>query len=441
VLVDKSLTILGGQTRLSGETGPTTVRQPNASGAFTLLADSVTINSFTITPQPATTTGAEGIVTSPLYSGAQILGNTFSGDTLGIYLNSSGVLPTLVRDNKFISNDLAGPASGNAIFSDLGLKNTTISYNSFTGHSNSAVNLYGGDGSTASATTHSNVQILNNTLSGDSPIIAVNMTNSKVNNNTITNPIHGDGIWFVGAVTNTEVASNKLTGNAGSESGIALVISDLQSGGFFPVAHDAGGHAIANSNNKITSNTVSGWSHDGIRLQSGSQGNTVSWNVANGNGTGVDPTVGDGIALEGASSNTLMGNTTNHNRRNGVYLFNAQWNVVNFGTANENGGDGLLMENGSLNNTVNYNTFNKNVNGIQLIGSSNNKILNNTVISNKNVGILVEAASVANTLKWNTARLNAVWDLKDTTSGGGTAGTANTWQFNYAPLRSPYGLH
>src|SRR5262245_50308723 len=52
VVVNKPLTFIGGQKRWLGELNTTTVREGTSSTAFYVQADNVTINSFTITPQP-----------------------------------------------------------------------------------------------------------------------------------------------------------------------------------------------------------------------------------------------------------------------------------------------------------------------------------------------------------------------------------------------------
>ncbi len=449
VLVNKQLTLIGGQIRLAGEHGQTIVEVPtNGLAGFDLQANDVTVKSFTVRPDPATTTDVFGIVTHVANYGEQILNNVLTGNTIGLYLNSNGVKKDSVSGNTFASNNFPGSSQGNAIYSDQGLKNATISNNYFSGDQNGSVVLVGGSSSFASVGAHSNVQILYNNINNDSPIIAVNMTNSRISGNSITNPLQGTGIFFGGAVTKTEVSWNKLNGNAGSFTGINLRISDVASGGAYNVAHTPGGFPVPNSGDKIVGNTIYGWGDSGIRLRDGTNGVLVAWNSSNNNGTGGDPTTGDGISIEDSYSNTVAGNTTNNNRRNGIFLTDAQINMITCNTANNNGVDGIRLENGSNGNTLQTNSANHNGefvgftgNGIHLIDSNDNTIYRDTAKSNANDGILVEGTSAGNTLRRNFAKFNLNWDLEDTTVGGtGTAGTDNFWFNNIANSRNPAGL-
>ncbi|MGD9724300.1 MAG: nitrous oxide reductase family maturation protein NosD [Pirellulales bacterium] len=447
VLVDKPLTFLGGQKRWFGELNTTTVREGTSSAAFTVQANNVTISGFTITPQPTAVGGAEGISTDAPYSSLRVLNNTFTGNTLGIFLNSDGVLPNVVRNNKFISNNLAGPATGNGIFSDLGLKNVVISHNTFTGHTTSSINLFGGPGALATPDEHSDIKILSNSIKNDSPIIAVNLTGSEISWNTISNPTHGDGILLAGAVTETKVVGNKLTGNATSGAGISVRVSDVASGGFFNVAHDVNGDPIPNSGLDIVDNEIYRWGESGIYLRDLTSDVYIAWNSASSNGTGSDPTVGDGISIADSSNILLTKNTTVQNRRNGVYLNNSSLVTINWSTIGANGVDGIRLENGSTQNLItrvdvyhNGDFVAHTGNGVHLIDSSNNRVEWMSSNGNASDGILVEGTSAGNVIRRNTAWNNYLYDLEDTTVGSGTAGTANTWYGNNAQKRSPAGL-
>jgi parallel beta-helix repeat protein len=443
VLVNKTLSIIGGLPRLPGEHGATVVAVPVDSAGFDLQANNISIKSFTIRPQAAATTDVTGISTHFAFSGEQIIDNILAGDTIGLYLNSNGARETNVQGNTFASNNLPGSASGNGIYSDQGLKKAEISDNFFNGDANASIILVGGDGSTASASTHSKIHIEDNTINRDSPIIAVNMVNSEISGNTITNPLQGSGIFFGGAVTRTEVEHNTLDGNATSFTGINLRTDDVN----YNVAHDASGAAIPNSDDEIEKNTVSGWGDSGIRLRDGTHDVSVTRNTVTGNGTGDFPTTGDGISIEDSSDNTVSRNAANTNRRNGIFLSNATDNTVSDNTANNNGEDGILVSAGSTNNEISKNTANHNGNfvtgagdGIHLVDSNDNQVTKNTANSNANDGIHVAGTSSGNTIKKNTAKKNGNWDLQDETVGAGTAGTANTWTQNTATSRSPAGL-
>ena len=40
----------------------------------------------------------------------------------------------------------------------------------------------------------------------------------------------------------------------------------------------------------------------------------------------------------------------------------------------------------------------------------------------------------------NVSQTSTVWDAEDDTTGGGTAGTANTWSGNVCPKDNPNGI-
>jgi parallel beta-helix repeat protein len=259
------------------------------------------------------------------------------------------------------------------------------------------------------------------------------MVNSVIDCNTITNPQQGSGIALVGAVTHTEVAYNTLRGNAGSFTGINLLVSDVASGGAYNVAHDPSGAAIPNSGDKIMFNNVSGWGDSGIRLRDATHDVLVLSNTVTGNGTANAPTTGDGISIENSYSNCLYYNCVDTNRRNGIFLTNAQANTIDSNTATNNGGDGILVSAGSAGNTISCNTANHNGDfvagtgdGVHLVDSNNNLVINNTAKNNAHDGLHVAGTSTGNTLMRNTAKNNGNYDLEDDSTG------VNTWFHNTA---------
>jgi parallel beta-helix repeat protein len=188
------------------------------------------------------------------------------------------------------------------------------------------------------------------------------------------------GIWLNGASGNT-IVDNTTSGNA---NGILLF----------------GG----SSNNVVRGNDTSGNLDYGIFLDQGSNANTVAGNVANGMQY-------SGIFLLNVSSNTLSGNTAGSNggasvgpldAGQGVYLFNADHTTLDgnsasgnvsdgfqlrFSNANRltndtsahNQRDGIALWDGSSGNTVNRATLNGNgSDGTQVVISPSNKVSNST---------------------------------------------------------------
>lgn len=469
VNVNIPLTILGGQPHNPTQHGPSVVQ--NDGVAFTLNANGISLQGFTIEPYSAPT-GIAGIVTEP-DAGYSILNNVIEYETYGVHFNTTttGSPPTsTISGNCFLYD-------GDGIFTDVGLKNATICSNTFVDNSNAAVDIMG-------STQSTNVQVLNNQISGgtgatmaatpqttaelnepfvisngpeesDAEIVLANATCSKIDGNCITNP-PDDGILLGGGVTSTEVAHNLLQSDVGTiewpcSDGIELdpacvatpdsndcvtcntVVATEPDTGFTVgiLLDDAG-------KNTVTGNTVQGSLEDGIELADGSSCNTVSGNSSCGN-------LGNGIEVSDSNSNCVSKNTATSNTLDGILLDNeAFYNSVSCNTANCNGNNGIEVTGSSLvvelavnsvktsapvSNTISGNTTNTNAaDGISVNNSNYVTVCSNTSCHNGDDGInLVHAAS--NIVSCNTANYNTVNGIalnqSDTTGNTVSGNTAN----------------
>jgi len=292
VLVDKTLTFLADNHK--GDV----IVDPGAQGSgFNVQANDVRINGFTI--QDAV--GNPGINLSRSFSGYVIEKNVLQDNTFGIYLNSDGARTTIIRQNAFLHNDAAGPASGNGIYSDQGVSNARIEGNFFTGQDNAAM-LFVGNGSPAQAQT--NLKIRGNVLIDDAPIGLVNTTNSEISHNFSLRS-NGSGIFFGGGVSNVVVSNNVL--KDGAFTGINLRFDPAD----YPVS-------TPDTNNVIRDNLISGFGDSGIRLREGASGNLVAGNFVTDNGFASDTATGDGITLENADNNFIRDNFVARNFRDGI---------------------------------------------------------------------------------------------------------------------------
>ena len=84
-------------------------------------------------------------------------------------------------------------------------------------------------------------------------------------------------------------------------------------------------------------------------------------------------------------------------------------------------------------------------NGITLQGADNNTVQSNVVKQNARHGIYVDADSNGNLIKSNVSLNNArvdisAFDYEDESTGGGTAGTANTYNNNTGHTQNRAGL-
>jgi parallel beta-helix repeat protein len=276
------------------------VDPPAGKSAFTLNADRVVVDGFTVTGA----TGKAGITTSKSASGDRIQYNEIRDNTFGLYLNTlntTAALETIVQGNAFIDNNEAGASSGNGIYSDQGVRNATIMDNFFARQENASLIFVGG---ATPAAAQSNVRIRENQIVNDAAIILANVTDSIVSNNT-SYWSNGSGIFLAGGCKTIDISGNMLIG--GAFTGINVRFRP----NYFPVTTN-------NTSITIRENDVRGFGDSGIRLRDGTSGNSVLSNHVSYNGWNHDRTSGDGISLVNADKNIVQDNQSDHNRRDGL---------------------------------------------------------------------------------------------------------------------------
>lgn len=373
IVVNKSLTIIGGQIRDPAEpTGKTIIHGDPSSTGFLLEANNITIENFNFT-SPTT-----GIDTQGAISGLKILNNVFEDVNVGIHLNTA-----IASAAKTIT------ISGNEFFTTSSPTNTTESILIDGGRNISISNnliLAGEDAGIESIPGHQiiGLQILNNRLSSVN-ILVVDQSNAKVDNNQLDN----SEIRLAGGIVNSEIVGNSLFGGGLNVPPVSISLDESLL-------------SVPDTGNKILSNTLQ-FMTDGIVVFNGSH-NTVSGNT-------IDGVQNDGILLNGGSLNTVSGNTSTGNAGNGIHLENSSSNTVSQNTANKNAKAGILLENGSSLNTLTGNTVSYNLDGIDLVDSNQNKLTSNTASFNilsstgQGVGFSLDSSN-NNTLSGNTARQN-----------------------------------
>src|SRR5436309_5970955 len=233
VTVNKTLTFLGAQasvdarTRAVPLTSESVVGAPD--GAFQIEANNVVIDGFTIqgvvsnpSAPPFTGLGA-GIWTNPGFSGTegghQILNNIIQLNIVGIYLNNTCVFGTLVRFNFIRDNTVTGPASGNGIYSDVGLCSAVIDQNKFSGNTSGSVLVIGPPVSSVA----SDIDVTNNELVAPTPesISFLGVSNSTISGNVSAGSTNDGTINLFG--NNSQVM---VTGNTLLNGVRAIVVSD-----------------------------------------------------------------------------------------------------------------------------------------------------------------------------------------------------------------------
>lgn len=328
VSVTKQLTILGPGTPSVPYIGanpnpndyslnPTyaAIVDPTLGAGFTVAASRVTIQGFTIANRdngPDT----QGVVLASGNSN-KVISNVIVGNTIGISLatevsgtNTTADKATFITSNTLRDNNAPGSASGNAIYSDAGVRNAYITGNRITGHLNASILIIRAD----SALYNSQVTISSNlignqvTNEADSAIILANLQNSSVVGNVMRNIYNnGTGIALVGGNSNVQILSNNLVN--GSFTGINVIFRPES----YPVTTN-------NTNLLIQGNVVQNFGDGGIRLREGAFNNTVRANVVQYNGFGTtNDGFGSGITLEGAINNIVESNVSYYNDADGFF--------------------------------------------------------------------------------------------------------------------------
>ena len=243
-----------------------------------------------------------GILSSPLFSGYEILYNVVQHNTIGLYLNASGTSETEVTHNCFRLNNRPGAAGGSGIYSDQGLRNAWIHENTFTGQPSASM-IYTAD-------VQDIVVEHNDAYDDAGTIVLVNTTNTLVQYNHIRNTT-SSGVFIGGNVTDTTIRYN--------------LIEELGGTG-------------------ITTNTQFSLGVPNLRL-------LIEKNH-------VRMSAFDGIRLNQTDLSTVAGNKTTDNARDGVRLQNdSDANLISDNASHDNTRDGIRVDGGvqSDGNTIERN--------------------------------------------------------------------------------------
>ncbi len=245
VTVGKTVTINGAKHGVDARTsrGAASTETILTGGGFSLNADAIVLNGFTVQNPGATVTG---IFLSATHSGYQVLNNIIQNNTIGLYGNSHGTTQTLIKQNLMQHNNEAGSASGNAIYADQGSVNILIDNNTFVD------NPQGGAASfvAAAGTPQHDITVSNN--NADSDISFINTSAVTVSNNTSTTDGLGSLIIIAGGDSGVTITGNTISGGTGS----AVLIGDFYGAG-------------TNQNIDIQHNTFTGNAHDGVEIRAG----------------------------------------------------------------------------------------------------------------------------------------------------------------------------
>ena len=274
-------------------------------GIFNLMSNTIELDGFVI----QNNSGGPGVFAERFFSDYLIEWNTIQNNEQGLYLNSNGLMPSIVRDNTFNGNNQAGPASGTGIYSDQGLRDALIENNYFTRHTNASMIF------DTFLTRPDGITIRKNFIVDDNTIVLVNSNNILIEQNFLRRT-GGSGIFLGGNATNVTIDQNIIdapnnngisVGNAfaaGPNAGLVItrnLIGDARSNGI--ILRDADGA-------RVKRNTVLRSGMNGIYLTEDSDGNEVAGNNSLHNAI-------DGIRVDSDSSNNRI--VSNNLKRNGEH--------------------------------------------------------------------------------------------------------------------------
>ncbi|QPP05214.1 hypothetical protein G4Z16_01095 [Streptomyces bathyalis] len=322
-LVGPAVAPTGTACRTAGAPDPTRqaiIQSTGGSGSVRLLEDGIRFSRFAV----RNNTASYGIATSAAHSGYQVRQNRIENNVFGAYFSSSGTSLSEAEQNCIRNNNETGSASGNGIYTDVGLKNANIETNTFSGNENSGVLL---DAPAPGAVDKVNVN-RNTSLEDRAFAFIFKSTNVDVTSNVIQDNFDAPGIFFGDNNTNMKITSNRIDR------------------GFLGVRGNAFGLSPS-TNVTITGNVIRN-----------SESSTVGHGIS--------------VAPNSLTNSRISGNVTDRNAGDGIHI--------------DAGGNG------------------------------------------------------SNTFRSNVARRNAMLDCRDSTTGTGTDGTANTWVGNVGPNAAPPGI-
>ena len=154
-------------------------------------------------------------------------------------------------------------------------------------------------------------------------------------------------------------------------------------------------------------------------------GNTADRGPSNPGG-GPGEGFGDGIDIDSTTAPvTVSSNKVENDDGFGIGIYGADGATVTGDTA-EHDVNGIYLSAGSV-----------------AANATNNAVFNNTASTNGNDGILADTTSADNTFTSNLLKHDVLWGAQDLSTGGKTAGSANTWTGNvWAPTHdgTPLGV-
>ena len=240
--ITKSLILKGAQTGNCAVTRSGAESVINCTTGISVNASGVTIDGFTITGQTDTTAAGYGFAINmmPPSVGTHIINNIIRNNSAGCSLTNSGSLPPLllISCNWFDNNNVAGPFTGEGIFSNEDVSggpvtNVAITLNKFSAHADAGLNLF----NLTAANTTSGITIASNEFDGNgraaflSRVNNISFQSNLCHNSTLSTSAD---LRLFGGVTNLIATNNsfiesgndvhalRISGGQGTNSNLSL---------------------------------------------------------------------------------------------------------------------------------------------------------------------------------------------------------------------------
>jgi parallel beta-helix repeat protein len=205
-------------------------------------------------------------------------------------------------------------------------------------------------------------------------VILVNCTYITIENLNLSNTTVGIQLW---RTNNTKITNNSISNNSHDGIGLDRSINNSMVGN--SITNNWNGIRLSgSSNDSVSGNSIIANIQYGIRLDYSSNNSIVGNNVTD-NGIGTGPP-GSGIELSYSSNNSIVGSNITNNCQYGISVFDSLNNSI-VGNNIANNGEGAYLSDSS-NNSIYGNTVTNNDHGIWFDDSSNNSIHHNNFINN-----------------------------------------------------------
>jgi Ca2+-binding RTX toxin-like protein len=219
--VNKKVTLVGAQAGVDARSGRPGAAEsilnagPGGTTQLTISASDVVVDGFTVQGQSNSNVFGYAIYLAPGISGTNILNNIVQNNLTGMSLsNVNPGDPAVILQNLFRNNNVAGPNSGQGIYTDQftagnNAHGAVIDSNAFENNSSAGIGF-----SSTAANVQTDITVSNNSFTGNgNGLYAYYLQNSTITGNNFDGQAFSQ-ILLLGGVSNLDVENNIITNGA-----------------------------------------------------------------------------------------------------------------------------------------------------------------------------------------------------------------------------------